>query len=462
MIKTFQEYKNKKSFLLELLAISLTIIIWIRQTYQHLTLLMETREADAYSRLFHIVHLPLSNVWLPGFQYLMRFFLLIKNSDNFTNYRLGIYLYTIALSLVIFLIIKNITKKILPSLIGLILFLFHPLTQQLSTITLTEIPWLFYLYLSIYLFFFTKHKYKIYLSLISFTVSETLRYESWFLLPIIIPYLILFCKKKYFDSIKFIFLIIIFPVIWMIILNHYFDNPISFIFEKLKCSQHANQLIHWKIENLMDFINLQLDIYIFPHLYLYLFLFIGIFYKKIKSQSISVISLFLFLCFFIETLINFNENTTPRFFYYLIPPLSVIIPATANNIFQKYPKLFRIFFYIPFYLIFSYQSLSKLNQTYYKTINITDILDIENVLQRINLFKIKTTYLCTDGQDYLFSNFLLYRLQYKNISIDCSQNLYPQNKSSLMVISPQDENFYDSKIIYSTKEKLSNHILYSF
>jgi hypothetical protein len=446
-------------FFLKIITLIIIIGIWIKQTYLPLTSSMMVNEADAYTRLRHVVNSPMSQVWLPGFKYVMKFFSVIKDNGTFFNYRLGIYIYTLFLALVIFLIIKNITKSFLPSLLGLTIFLFHPLTRQLSTITLTEIPWLFFLFLSIYFLFFTKYKNKIWLGLLAFIISQTVRYESWFLILPLIFYLFFFLKRKNVDFVDPILLTILFPIFWILVLDYIYDNPISFIFEKLKCSQESGFISHWTISNLTNCLNSQLDTYIFPHIILIFVILIGLVLKKAKLIPISVISIYLYICFFIETFITFNENTSPRFFYYLVPSLSILIPTCLYLIFYKYSKNLKLILYGCCYFILVAQ-MSTLNQNEYFNVNQLEIKDIKETLK--NLDPAYKTYICVDQLDMFYSGVLEYSLQYKNIDFGCQKDFYEQDQSSKMVISTQNESYFDSKINYIDKKELSTHTIYSF
>lgn len=450
-------FKNK-IFLLKIFVILIVIGIWIKQTYSPLTTPMVVSDADAYTRLWHIIFLQISNVWLPGFQYIMRIFSVIPDNGFFLNYRLGIYIFTILSSIVIFLIIQKNTNKFLPSLLGLSLFLFHPLTKQLSVITLTEIPWLFFLFLSIYFLFFTKHKNKIIFGLLAFIISETFRYESWFLLVILIPYLIYFFKVNKLIKIKSVLFIIIFPIFWMLVLNKLYDSPISFIFEKIKCSRGDNPLFFLGINETWNLLSLQINTYIFPTFIIFLLLLSGFIFKKLKILPISVISVYLFFCYFTQTLISFNENTAPRFFYFLVPALAIIIPVCLYNIYLI-KNIIKIIVIIGV-LMFTYNKFSKLNNDYYFDVNKTDLYDVKKVFSVLKYNNPQKIYICTQINDYYFSSFILYLLQYKYTPVDCNSNFYTQDNSSNIIITTQDENLYDLKIKYSYKIKFLNHIIY--
>lgn len=453
--------KIHKVIFLKILAITIIIAVWVQLTYLPLRSPMMVNEADAYSRLWHIVYFPISNIWLPGFQFIMRLFSIILDNGSFLNYRLGIYFLTISLSLVIFSIIKNITNDFFSSLLGLIIFLFHPLTKQLSVVTLTEIPWLLFVFLSVYFLFFSKLKNKLTLGLLFFIISQTIRYESWFLLALLIPYL-LFTLKTNYSKLSLVLVVSAFPILWMLVLNKLYGNPISFFFEKLNCSHGQDSIFYSTFKELLDFMILQINTYIFPSLFLILFLLPGLFYKRLNLTPISSVSVYLFLCFLMETFTTFNENMTPRFFYFLVPALAITIPVYLYHIYRLHKKFSKIFITAVYLFLFIYHPISKLNHNYYTTVNSSEIYDVEDILSLLKTNNPREIYLCTLVDDYFFSNFIKYRLYYQDLLIDCNNDPYITHNSSNIITSLQDESFYDSKIRYSNKIKFSNHILYSF
>ncbi len=451
--------KNRPKLFGQITSILFVILIWIKFTFSPLTRPMRTDELDAFSRLFHIIYLPMSNVWLLGFQYIMRIFSLIPDNGTFLNYRLGIYIFAILSSIVIYLIVHKVTKNWIYSLLALIIFLFHPLTVQLSVLTLSEIPWTFFILLSIYFLFFSDNKRQLFLGLTFYVISETIRYESWFMLPILFVYLFFHFKKDRTLFIPSVFYLLCFPIIWLNIEYQVSGSPVSFIFEKMKCSVIGKSDLSWHMHKVITTVDKQLSVYIFPYLIILSLLVASFFLKNKKLISFSIGSIYLLACFIFQTYISFNENISPRFFYYFVPLIAVLVPTCLSQVINfKNNKILNYIFIIPILLIVLRTTQTE-DHLYYSQLsepNLTTFRDLDS----INLKSNETVSVCTNDERII--NLLEYKLGYKNFT-DCKYKLYlNENMHGKLMIKRGNDYLYNDLRKWVSKTTFQDYVLYEF
>ncbi|MFA5025512.1 MAG: hypothetical protein WC503_03345 [Candidatus Shapirobacteria bacterium] len=458
-MKTTQKYffLNKT---LEILTILLVVILWFCQSFEPLRHPMETNEMDAYSRLGTIITEPKisDGVWLPGFSYIMRIFSPIPNLGIYFNYRIGIYLFTLLSGFVIYRIVNKLTGNFFYSLFALTFFLFHPLTIQLSVLTLTEIVWMFFVLSAAYFLFFSNNQSRYFWALLFYIISQTLRFESWLLIPLIIIYLSInhYQKRKIF----FVILsILIFPLYWFFITHFENGYYFSFILSKYYCSTNEFSPLHWNLKNIILELHSLLSIYVFSSFSVFFVLIIGIFQKNKKISAISFTSLYLFVAFILETYVSINENTSPRFFYYLVPTISILFSYLMyffikNNI-QK--NILKILFFISISIFIS-SELGTINRDYYSKIS-PESQKIKNIITDLEISKDDVAIFCLPYFEY--STLLISKVDFKVYNCIDEKYLNP-NLHGVLIAGADTSEIYNQETWWFKKIVFQNITFYRF
>ena len=455
-IKERFQKTHRRYSLVTVISFLLVFILWIRVSFPPLGQPMKTEEMDAYSRLAHVV---LSfnygdGVWLPGFHFIMRLFSFIPDNGTYFNYRLGIYIFTLISSFLIHFIVLKITSKQILSLLAMAMYLYHPLTIQLSVLTLTEIVWIFFILLSSYILFFTNFKNNIFLGIFLYIISLTIRFESWFLLPFVMFYIWRYQKK----NINLIILVVIFPVYWTLITSVRTGNFLPYIYSKYLFSTSEFCPLHWNIKNIIFEFSKQLSTYIFSKFTILIILLLGIFVKNKKIFYTAFITSYLFIVFIIETYVSFNENSSPRFFYYLVPVMAILVPSIANNFInntkhKNYQKII-FFVFITMFVCLEYWTLNQNNYSNYpKTVQ-----DIDQIITDMNISKINKVYLCLSDSDYRLT--FAYRRKYDVVW--CDENTSIDSKHGVLITTIKNLPLYISKKHWTDKKIFQQYILYTF
>jgi len=178
---------------------------------------------DGYSRLVNGIFaskFPSGNTiydWLPGNKVILSSAINISPNNNNTLARieswLAIPLTAIFLSLTVF----QLSRNVVVALFAPALLLINPISNYLSLQTLSENNWV--LLSSISIFFLCQKKQKLWsVGFLFWSLSQTIRYESWYLTPIII-FVFYFLHRNRKASVIFLLTSIVFPFYWLVSTN---------------------------------------------------------------------------------------------------------------------------------------------------------------------------------------------------------------------------------------------------
>lgn len=294
-------------------------------------------EADAYYRsnlaqMFkdQKIFLARGGMWLPLYFNLMVFGLYLYGNIFFTPrfitliFSLGsvvlIYKYT--------LIIQE-NKSKLSAAITTILFLVFPLRYYLSTQTLTEPVFLFFLLASLYNLFKKKPNY--FIGLLALNIAHGIRYESWFLLPLLWLYFGS-TRQSVTKKMAIIATSIIFPLIWLLSNYYWSGDPLFFVVEKLKMAQAYSKLEYGNV-----YLSFSVWWNTLRRIFPLIFTILGtlglykIFNKKIniKTLILGALPFYFFFLLIIQVYLGTMEWFPPR---YLLIPIALFFPYVAFGI----------------------------------------------------------------------------------------------------------------------------------
>lgn len=415
---------------------------------------------DAYSRLVNVIRKqPVGEgIWLPGFGYIMKLFLLVPDNGTYLNIRIGIYIFSLLSAFVIFKIVMGFTSNLFYSLSGMAIFLFHPLTIQLSVLTLTEPLWIFFVLLSIYFLFISRRKNHISFSLISYVISQTIRFESWLLIPIIVIFLFNAFRHKKISFLQFT-LVFAFPIFWFLATYLDVGYLFSFVLSKYRCSTNEPSPLHWNIINIIYDLKIQLSTYVFSKLSILTLLLIGTFQKNKKISIISLSSLYLLIIFIIETYTSFNENTTPRFFYYLVPVVAIIFPYLVSVfVKENIKKTFLKATFILSLCVVVFLEFFTLNNNYYLKFT-REAQEIKNIINELQISKQDIVIFCVPYFD--FSTLFSYETDYK--ILPCLNDYYlDPNYHGVLIGDMDTSDVYNQESRWTNKISYKNLIFYRF
>lgn len=336
----------EKTFLLILIAIGF-VLAWSSLKKPM------TSEGDAYARSIIAYYyyqsktfISNNSVWLP-----FHFTLLSLPLYFFSNFHLSVRVWSLIISLtsipLLYLYSKIIFKETKIAVLASILLLVLPMRIVLSTHTLTEPVFISFLLASFVFFFKEKPNYLI--SFLLLNIAHGIRYESWFLLPIL--WLILLRKKIYLQkTIALIALSLVFPIYYLWGNAQAQGSCLAFFNEKYQVAQ-INQIKEyfdlflssraWE-KNLLDFIPLPFFLIIFINLK-----------NVIKGKKVIflIIPMYLFISLIIQVYLGTMEWFPPRYLYPLIVLLIPFISYSFIDLFTSIKKpIFRIFFLAILYL----------------------------------------------------------------------------------------------------------------
>ena len=321
-----------------LIALTLFIITFFILELPQLNEVM-LAEGDAYSRanmakkIFNrgfLIDLKASVIWLPLHSTILSLPALFIQDIYYAQRLISLIISTLSISAVYFYT-QAFTKNKLTSLFAALMYAFFPLRRYLSTQTLSEPVFVFFLILA--MFFLIKEKRKnsdLVLSLLLLNIAHGIRYESWFLLPLLWIY-ILFQKIELSKKVSYILLSMFFPIYWMGN-NFYLEKSmLAFFDQKLQFARHTG---------VPEFFNAKLTflswgeklIQVFPISYLGIVLLdYKNLVKKISLQKIIIYFTPIYLYFLLLAQVFFG---TMEWFpaRYLLIPLTFAIPILANSI----------------------------------------------------------------------------------------------------------------------------------
>lgn len=340
---TFFDTKHRAYILIILCALTFLI------SYPSLIKPMLTDD-DAYARVLiaadNIRHNrlfePNLTIWLPLHFLILQASLYIYN-DIFISPRIITLIFSV-FSVFLFYYYSIFIEERLElkyfSVLSTILYIFFPLRIVLSTHTLSE-P-IFLTLLLVALFYLFRKKPNTILFLFFLNLAHAVRFESWFILPLLwIP---LIFNKKYNFTRKIFELVgsCLFPILWVYI--DFIERGILFGF--LREKYHIAQLI---IQPTYSNFSLSYDTWwqnlltVYPLLYLMLG-FVGILYALKKKVSLFLITIilvpiYLFFTLVIQVFLGTMEWYPVR---YLFMSVSLFIPFTALGILIVSKKMFTI------------------------------------------------------------------------------------------------------------------------
>lgn len=280
-----------------------------------------------------------SGIWLPFFHLMENFILLFFSNPVEIIYEVILILSIMTVIIFYFLIKKLFKKKI--AIVSSILLISFPIFLGFSLQAMTEIPFLFFLFLSFYFFLdIKKNKNFIWFS-ISYFIASMTRHEAW----IFIPLFIIFLPKKISKLKKYIFVLIIllYPT-FLFLINFYYHQDLLRI-------PTVIQTAMIKIDNcVIDFSNTSQFLFLFYNSFPmmeFIFGIIGLlifikknlnfdnkkylFYPILFFYSLIIISFSSTACL-LKAEIGFSER-------HLLIPMTLFIPFVAYLIIEIYSFL---------------------------------------------------------------------------------------------------------------------------
>lgn len=280
--------------------------------------------ADGYSRLvegistyFH----PDSHgyIWLPGHRETLALFIALNPTHAEFQSRFLSWIILPIVSSITFLFVFLRTKKFSISLIAAAFYLVNPLTINLSTQTLSENVWLLFISISI-LLLSQKSKKLWFIGIIFWILSQTVRYESWYLSPIILLIFYGF-HKNIKATVIFAVVCIIFPIYWLLTTYFYTGNIFYYWHEKMfQASKGPPDIYYHLIPSLQAWwLPLQ---YIISIPVISVFLICSIFQIKQKNY-LSLLAISTFFLLVLQVYLGTMEYFPAR--YLSIVPFATII-----------------------------------------------------------------------------------------------------------------------------------------
>lgn len=302
-------------------------------------------EADAYSRANISLERAQDGLffnnyggsWLPLYSTIMVSLLTIF-PFSFLTLKFSTLVFSLSSILAIYFYTKAFIQNRLVALLSSLFFTLLPLRIFLSTQTLTESVFVFFILVSLALIAKSSLSYKkIILSLLFLNIAHGIRYESWIILPLVWSFIIskpINFKKKFF----YFFCSTLFPIYWLYLnhLNH--GDFLMFFREKHRVAQ---------IQKTFDYFNLNLAItnwgkkllrVFSPFFIVVSFFSLSSIFKKISLKKIIFFGLPFYYFFALVAQVFFG---TMEWFptRYLLIPISFLIPLLALSVFQISKKL---------------------------------------------------------------------------------------------------------------------------
>ncbi|MCB0753868.1 MAG: glycosyltransferase family 39 protein [Ignavibacteriae bacterium] len=216
-------------------------------------------EGDAYSRVNETIKQKDLNIyfnkyggaWLPLYFSMMVSALSLLNNSHITP-RLITLVFSLSSCAALYFYTKEYTKDKIIALLSSFIYLIFPLRLFLSTQTLSETIFIFFLLVSFT--FLLKEKlntYELILTLLFVNIAHGIRYESWIILPLI-WIIVLSRKNSYKVKSLLIFSSTLFPLYWLYLNQIYTGNYLTFfnvkyeVAQSNKISQYSNFYLSYK------------------------------------------------------------------------------------------------------------------------------------------------------------------------------------------------------------------------
>lgn len=243
--------KQSFGFLLPVTTLLLAIFHWFYTTIPSFSGPMISSE-DGYSRLASgvawsspITRYPINYVWPPLTPIFYSIAHLVQPTQHYLSIRWSAWVLILLTTAIIGLIGYRLSKNIAIGILSLALALTNPLLINLSTQTLSENIWLPLVGMAI--FFIIGHNQKQWLWGVFFwTLSQTVRYESWYLSPLLIVIFWILHRHRR-STIIFIISSLIFPVYWYLQTSLSTNNFHFYLDEKLLQAKHGPPNIYYHL-----------------------------------------------------------------------------------------------------------------------------------------------------------------------------------------------------------------------
>jgi len=286
---------------------------------------------DGGSILLPFIKLPLEGVWLSG--YFSIFIILGKIGFNEMGFRIFTWICGLLLVLLVWLIANRLIKKTgtLWWLLVLFTFAMSPLMMQVNFEMLGEPVMSFLLLVS--LFFLLKEKQ--FWTIFFLFLSQSIRYESWFIVPFFWIYIIYFIKSWSWKN-KIVVLLgtLFFPLIWMI-LNSIQNGNLLFFYSNrqfyLGLSPYSGNffvaLKEWVLR-LQQYVSME---WFFLWIFGVICMFLGGHNKRKWWAAMSIYSFFIVV---LQLWLNSTAWFAPRYIY-MVFVLSVPVLLVAVELIVK-------------------------------------------------------------------------------------------------------------------------------
>ncbi|HWS48740.1 MAG TPA: hypothetical protein VN174_01655 [Candidatus Methanoperedens sp.] len=285
-------------------------------------------EGNAYSRLQTIVmEINSPNYltdfsWLPFYNKIMSWPMGVYSEPTAQSVRIFSLIITLLSSGCVYALTYELTKLKSLSIIALSFFLINPLTLSLSTLILSENLWIFMLLLSL-VFLVQKNKKYWVMGIVAWFVSQGIRYESWYLTPVLM-FIIWTRHRNLKLLISFFIASLLFPLYWIIESYRYTGTYLNILNIKKHYAANGPQNIYGHLNESIRVWLEKIELVIsWPFVLIYL---LGI-YEFVRQKNwlwlIPTVSVFLLI---IQVFLGTMEYFPARYL--------VVLPATI------YPLIF--------------------------------------------------------------------------------------------------------------------------
>ncbi len=333
----------------------LIILLAISNSIKEFSLPM-IAESDAYSRVNvamsqlkqNIVFNEWGGVWLPfHFSLIIIFQNIIK--DPQLSPRILTYVFSLGSILAIYFYTKSFKKNKYLALLSSLLFCLLPIRIYLSTQTLSEPIFVFFILVAIIFINQRNASYKnIFLSLLFLNIAHGIRYESWMMLPVI--WLLVILKPiKLRKKIIYLIFSLLMPIYWTYVDQMYNHQFLNFFEQKYQVAQNYQQVqyYNWNLSLKIWLVRLK---NIYPNIFLITSLLsIKNFFTKsrqfLKHSTFKRLffyfsPIYLFFLLVIQVYFGTMEWFPSR---YLLISITFLIPLLAESIYEISLILYKIF-----------------------------------------------------------------------------------------------------------------------
>lgn len=350
--KIIEEYSalKEKLFVHE---ISFVCLIFIFTLLLRLTFLIfsDNFEFDGPGRILIALnwlkapHLIMAGMWGPLHTYLIAFSIVVWNDPTFSPQLVSLILGSLTVFPFFFLLKLLFNRNI--ALFSTLIFSVYTLHIRYSVLSMSEVPFTFFLFLSLYFFFkFKRDENKRYTFLafacISLNLACMLRYEGWLFIPLLSLFLL---KEKKTHLLFFFVTSMIFPAFWMI--GNYYINAdplysvhLANTYQVVIVGYNEGYTLYTALYRLIAWPRI-LTLTLTP--IVAIFAFCGLIYSLVKRKYVDLLFIFLVL-YVIFTIqgITGSMLLNPRYAIMLgmfLIPYSVLGLERISNLFNRNKKL---------------------------------------------------------------------------------------------------------------------------